>query len=135
MVTMPKKAFLVAGVLLVLGVGYWLLRPVVDDGLSQFPHAFLPQGEATYDPHAVIIHLAPLESPPSLDGYEPAWVCSDRAFDDVNGRPWIFALSGSSGPVHPRLKRVPPTDQMHPFWTPEAERMLAEYSHRFKGGE
>lgn len=130
-----KKLLAIGGGLLVLGGAWlWLMRPVDDDGLGQFPHAFLPHGETTYDAETVTIRLAPLESPPSPAGLDPAWTCSDHAFDDANGRPWIFALSAQVGPVHPRLKRSPPTDQMHPFWTPEAERQLAAYHRRFGGG-
>ena len=133
-----KKLLLAGGGVLVCSAAWlWMLRLADDDGLGQFPHAFLPHGEVTYDAEAVIIRLAPLESPPTPEGLDPAWTCSDHAFDDANGRPWIFAMSPTRsapvGPVHPRLKHSPPADQMHPFWTPEAERQLAAYHRRFGG--
>ena len=115
-------------VLVVLGwLGFWLLRQRPDP-LDLFPHAYLR--EAGYDPMRITVLIGPLASPPPAPpGCNPAWCCTDPAFADAQGRPWLFPVppAAAGPPVHPRLYRAPNPAACTPYHTREGESLLTAY--------
>lgn len=105
-----------------------LLRPA-GDGIGPFPHTYL--AEAGYDPAQVTIVRGPISfpvAPPT--GLLNAWQCDDPAFNDAQGRPWLFPMSLTSGgsaptpPLHPTLKRRPTFASCHLYQTAEGRAEL-----------
>lgn len=121
-------------ILITAAIAVQIVLRVPADGLERFPHAFLR--DAGYDPAGVTVVYAPIEAPPQApDGCLPAWRCNDAAFNDAQGRPWLFPLTASgetkpTPPKHPRLNRSPDLDQCALYRTPEAQAMLDAYRTR-----
>lgn len=126
----PLIAILVAALAAVLVLT--LLRPA-GDGLDAYPHPFLR--EATCDPGAVSVLIAPLASPPPPPaGLSPAWRCDDPAYADATGRPWLFPLPPGQVPPrpprHPGLGTAPDIDRCRPYQTPEGAAQVAAFGAR-----
>jgi hypothetical protein len=104
------------------------------DGLDAFPHAFVRA--PTYDQGMVEFVIAPIASPPTPpDGMLPAFWCDDPAFNDRQGRVWIFPLmaagmSEPQAPVHPVLKRRPAAAACRPLLNEQALAMLQDFKQR-----
>lgn len=104
------------------------------DGLDAFPHAFVRA--PTYDQDMVEFVIAPIASPPPApDGMSPAFWCDDSAFNDRDGRVWVFPLTAAGmsepqAPVHPVLKRRPAAATYRPFLNAQAQAMLQEFKRR-----
>lgn len=124
----------VAVALVAVALAAMLLLRERSDGLELYPHAFL--AEPGYDSAAVVVVCAPIEwPPPPPEGCLPAWRCTDPAFADAQGRPWLFPMHTNEGvapipPPHPRLGRPPNALSCTAFRTPEAEAMLDAYRLR-----
>lgn len=118
--------------ILALAIHVLLREPA--DGMEHYPHAFLEA--AGYDPAQVSISYAAIEEPPDPPpGCQRAWRCDDPAFNDRDGRPWLFPMIASGEqrpdpPKHPTLRRSPALERCSLYRTPEAAALLDAYRAR-----